>query len=92
MPLLQPRNFLDNRPRRPENATHQSGSDREIEQRCGRPCAEGLRLGLRPSRREPPARVVDVAPDGVSVTQHAAGIRSFVAELTSDNDESGHDL
>jgi hypothetical protein len=26
---------------------------------------------------------IDVAPDGISVTLHAAGIRSFVAELAS---------
>jgi hypothetical protein len=27
---------------------------------------------------------IDVAPDGISVTLHAAGIRSLVAELASD--------
>jgi site-specific DNA recombinase len=27
---------------------------------------------------------IEVAPDGISVTLHAAGIRSLVAELTAD--------
>jgi hypothetical protein len=27
---------------------------------------------------------IDVAPDGISITLHAAGIRSLVAELASD--------
>ena len=30
---------------------------------------------------------IDVAADGISVTLHAAGIRSLVAELTSENVE-----
>jgi hypothetical protein len=29
---------------------------------------------------------IDVAPDGISVTLHAAGIRSLVAELAGDNE------
>jgi 3,4-dihydroxy-2-butanone 4-phosphate synthase len=36
---------------------------------------------------------IDVAPDGISVTLHAAGIRSLVAELTSEEAaarEPGH--
>jgi hypothetical protein len=28
---------------------------------------------------------IDVAPDGISITLHAAGIRSLVAELASDD-------
>ena len=28
---------------------------------------------------------IDVAPDGISVTLHAAGIRSLVAELASES-------
>jgi hypothetical protein len=31
---------------------------------------------------------IDVAPDGISVTLHAAGIRSLVAELASENPDS----
>jgi hypothetical protein len=36
---------------------------------------------------------IDVAPDGISVTLHAAGIRSLVAELASEQaaaPEPGH--
>jgi hypothetical protein len=36
---------------------------------------------------------IDVAPDGISVTLHAAGIRSLVAELAGERaaaSESGH--
>jgi site-specific DNA recombinase len=32
---------------------------------------------------------VDVAPDGMSITLHAAGIRSLVAELASENAPEG---
>ena len=32
---------------------------------------------------------IDVAPDGISVTLHAAGIRSLVAELTGDGAAEG---
>jgi hypothetical protein len=32
---------------------------------------------------------IDVAPDGISVTLHAAGIRSLVAELTSEGAAEG---
>jgi hypothetical protein len=32
---------------------------------------------------------IDVAPDGISVTVHAAGLRSLVAELASENAEAG---
>jgi hypothetical protein len=34
---------------------------------------------------------VDVAPDGIAVTLHAAGIRSLVAELASENAVPDHD-
>jgi site-specific DNA recombinase len=34
---------------------------------------------------------IDVAPDGISVTLHAAGIRSLVAELVSENAEPDND-
>ena len=32
---------------------------------------------------------IDVAPEGISVTLHAPGIRSLVAELTGENAEAG---
>jgi site-specific DNA recombinase len=32
---------------------------------------------------------IDVAPDGISVTLHAAGIRSLVAELTGESAAEG---
>ena len=35
---------------------------------------------------------IDVAPDGISVTLHAAGIRSLVAELAGDNADAGVDV
>jgi hypothetical protein len=34
---------------------------------------------------------IDVAPNGISVTLHAAGIRSLVAELASEGAELEHD-
>jgi site-specific DNA recombinase len=33
---------------------------------------------------------IDIAPDGISVTLHAAGIRSLVSELASENAETDH--
>ena len=35
---------------------------------------------------------IDVAPDGISVTLHAAGIRSLVTELTADGAAEGRML
>jgi len=34
---------------------------------------------------------IDVAPDGISVTLHVAGIRSLVAELASEEPEPDED-
>ena len=50
-------------------------------------------MGLAPAEQARILRLlierIDVAPDGISVTLHAAGIRSLVAELVAENAEGG---